>query len=34
MSCLFCQIAAGEGPARVVLADDDYVGVLEPRPVF
>jgi histidine triad (HIT) family protein len=34
MSCLFCQIAAGEVPARVVLADDDFVGFLDTRPVF
>jgi histidine triad (HIT) family protein len=34
MSCLFCQIAAGEVPAWVVLADDDFVGFLDTRPVF
>jgi histidine triad (HIT) family protein len=34
MSCLFCQIVAGEVPARVVLADDDFVGFLDTRPVF
>ena len=34
MSCLFCQIAAGDVPAQVVLADDDFVGFLDTRPVF
>jgi histidine triad (HIT) family protein len=33
-SCLFCAIAAGETPAEVVLADDDFVGFLDHRPVF
>jgi histidine triad (HIT) family protein len=33
-SCLFCDIAAGEVPARVVLADDDVVAFLDARPVF
>ncbi|MGO4258421.1 HIT family protein [Marmoricola sp. RAF53] len=32
--CLFCAIAAGEQPATVVLADDDFVGFLDVRPVF
>ena len=34
MSCLFCDIAAGEVPAHVVLADDDFVAFLDARPVF
>ena len=32
--CLFCAIAAGETPAAVVLADDDFVAFLDHRPVF
>ncbi len=34
MSCLFCSIAAGETPADVVLADDEFVAFLDIRPVF
>jgi histidine triad (HIT) family protein len=34
MPCLFCDIAAGEVPAQVVLADDDFVAFLDARPVF
>jgi histidine triad (HIT) family protein len=34
MSCVFCDIAAGDVPAQVVLADDDFVGFLDARPVF
>ena len=34
MSCLFCDIAAGDVPANVVLADDDFVAFLDTRPVF
>lgn len=34
MACLFCDIAAGETPADVVLADDDFVAFLDIRPVF
>jgi histidine triad (HIT) family protein len=34
MSCLFCQIVSGDVPAQVVLADDDFVGFLDTRPVF
>ena len=34
MTCLFCSIAAGETPAEVVLADDDFVAFLDIRPVF
>jgi histidine triad (HIT) family protein len=33
MSCVFCDIAAGDVPAQVVLADDDFVGFLDARPV-
>ena len=32
--CVFCQIAAGEIPAQVVLADDEFVAFLDARPVF
>src|SRR5690349_798841 len=34
MACLFCDIAAGETPADIVLADDDFVAFLDIRPVF
>lgn len=34
MTCLFCEIAAGTVVADVVLADDDFVGFLDIRPVF
>ena len=34
MSCVFCDIAAGDVPAQVVLADDDFVAFLDARPVF
>lgn len=34
MACLFCDIAVGEVPADVVLADDDFVAFLDIRPVF
>ena len=34
MSCIFCDIAAGDVPAQVVLADDDFVAFLDARPVF
>ncbi|HEY0902764.1 MAG TPA: HIT family protein [Marmoricola sp.] len=34
MACLFCDIAAGERPAHVVLSDDDFVAFLDVRPVF
>jgi histidine triad (HIT) family protein len=33
-SCSFCDIAAGQVPAQVVLADDDFVAFLDARPVF
>lgn len=32
--CLFCQIAAGDVPAQVVLADEETVAFLDARPVF
>jgi histidine triad (HIT) family protein len=32
--CVFCQIAAGQVPAHVVLADDVVVAFLDARPVF
>ena len=34
MSCLFCDIAAGDVAADIVLADDDFVAFLDIRPVF
>jgi histidine triad (HIT) family protein len=34
MSCLFCDIVAGDVPAQIVLADDDVVAFLDARPVF
>jgi histidine triad (HIT) family protein len=33
-SCVFCAIVAGEVPAQVVLADDDFMAFLDTRPVF
>jgi len=32
--CVFCQIAAGQLPAHVVLADDLVVAFLDARPLF
>jgi histidine triad (HIT) family protein len=32
--CVFCDIAAGDVAAQVVLADDDFVAFLDARPVF
>jgi histidine triad (HIT) family protein len=32
--CVFCQIVAGEVPARVVLDDDTVIAFLDVRPVF
>ena len=32
MSCVFCAIVAGEGPAVTVYEDDDYVAILDIRP--
>jgi histidine triad (HIT) family protein len=34
MSCLFCDIVAGDAPAHTVLATDDFVAFLDARPVF
>jgi histidine triad (HIT) family protein len=34
MSCLFCDIVAGDVPARTVHADDELVAFLDARPVF
>jgi histidine triad (HIT) family protein len=34
MSCLFCDIVAGEAPAHTVLATNDFVAFLDARPVF
>jgi histidine triad (HIT) family protein len=34
MSCLFCDIAAGDVPAHTVLRTDDFVAFLDARPVF
>lgn len=33
-ACLFCEIAAGDVPARVVLEEDEFVAFLDTRPVF
>jgi histidine triad (HIT) family protein len=33
-ACVFCDIAAGDVPAQVVLAEDDFVAFLDARPVF
>jgi histidine triad (HIT) family protein len=33
-ACVFCQIAAGDVAAHVVLADDHFVAFLDARPVF
>lgn len=34
MSCVFCQIVAGDAPAHVVWDDDVAVGFLDVRPLF
>jgi histidine triad (HIT) family protein len=34
VSCLFCQIAAGERPAHVCYADESFVAFLDHRPLF
>jgi histidine triad (HIT) family protein len=34
MPCLFCDIASGDAPAHLVLADDDFAAFLDVRPVF
>ena len=34
MTCVFCAIAAGEVPAQMVFADDDFAAFLDTRPVF
>ncbi|MEE6295315.1 HIT family protein [Georgenia wangjunii] len=34
MSCIFCEIVAGEEAAHVVLETDDVVAFLDTRPVF
>jgi histidine triad (HIT) family protein len=34
MSCLFCDMAAGEAPAHTVLTNTDFVAFLDARPVF
>jgi histidine triad (HIT) family protein len=33
-ACIFCQIAASEVAAHVVLADEDFVAFLDARPLF
>ncbi|TQL69657.1 histidine triad (HIT) family protein [Nocardioides albertanoniae] len=33
VSCVFCQVIAGELEAEVVLSDDDFVAFLDHRPV-
>ena len=32
--CLFCEIAAGDVPAQVVLEEDEFVAFLDTRPLF
>ena len=32
MSCVFCAIVAGEGPAIRIHEDDDYLAILDIRP--
>jgi histidine triad (HIT) family protein len=32
MSCVFCAIAAGEGPAIRIFEDEDYLAILDIRP--
>jgi histidine triad (HIT) family protein len=34
VSCVFCDIVAGDVPAHLVAADDDTVAFLDTRPVF
>jgi histidine triad (HIT) family protein len=34
MSCVFCDIVAGDVPGHLVAADDDTVAFLDTRPVF
>lgn len=33
MSCVFCAIVAGEAPAIRVYEDDDYLAILDVRPI-
>lgn len=33
-ACLFCEIAAGDVPAQVVLEEDEFVAFLDTRPLF
>jgi histidine triad (HIT) family protein len=33
MSCVFCAIAAGDAPAIRVYEDDDYLAILDIRPI-
>ena len=32
MSCVFCAIVAGEGPAIRIYEDEDYLAILDIRP--
>ena len=32
MSCVFCAIVAGEGPAIQIYEDQDYLAILDIRP--
>ena len=34
MSCVFCEIAAGQAPANIVLEDDRTIAFLDRRPLF
>lgn len=33
-ACLFCEIAAGDVPAQIVLEEDEFVAFLDTRPLF
>ena len=33
MSCVFCDIVAGEAPAIRIYEDDDYLAILDVRPI-
>ena len=33
MSCVFCAIVAGEAPAIRIYEDDDYLAILDIRPI-
>ena len=33
MSCVFCAIVAGDAPAIRIYEDDDYLAILDIRPI-